>query len=171
MPIYFLWGDEDYLIEKAVNKIKKDVLKDDINALNYRYLDNPDFPMFSQTLRTAPMMFGDIVVSIKCQNYFLEVKNKISLDDKQNTEIVNAFKNVSDSVHIVLICPIPRGEKKKPDSRKKIYKELSKITKPIEYPSFKTYEESKIVPHVQKIAEELGLKISSQNALHLIRVT
>ena len=26
MPIYFLWGDEDYLIEKETQKIKKEIL-------------------------------------------------------------------------------------------------------------------------------------------------
>ena len=33
MPIHFLWGDEDYLIERTVKKIKKDVLKDDVKSV------------------------------------------------------------------------------------------------------------------------------------------
>ena len=50
MPIDFLWGDEDYLIEKAVNKIKDNVLKGDVNELNYRLVDNPSFSLFSDLL-------------------------------------------------------------------------------------------------------------------------
>ena len=144
MPIHFLWGDEDYLIEGSINKLKKEILKDDVNELNYRAVDNPGFSLFSELLKTNAMMFGDIVIQIKCQKYFLETKSKEKLDDKQTQELILALNNISDKVHIILVCPTPRGEKKKPDSRKKLYKEILKLTKPEEFPSYKSYEEYKI---------------------------
>ena len=167
MPVYFLWGDEDYLIEKRAQKIKKEILKDNINELNYRTVDNPSFSLFSELLRTNAMMFGDVVIQIKCAKYFLESKNKEKLDDKQTKELIDAINNISERIHIILICPTPRGEKKKPDSRKKLYKELIKITKPEEYQSYKTYEEYKLIPVIKKIANEKGLKIN-QNECSLI---
>ena len=109
MPIDFLWGDEDFLIERAVNKIKNETLKGDVNELNYRLVDNPSFSLFSELLRTNAMMFGDIVIVIKCQKYFLESKSKEKLDDKQTQELINALNNISDRVHFVLVCPTPRG--------------------------------------------------------------
>ena len=169
MPIDFLWGDEDYLIEKAVNKIKNEVLKGDVNELNYRLVDNPSFSLFSELLRTNAMMFGDIVVVIKCQKYFLESKSKEKLDDKQNQELVSALNNISDRVHFVLVCPTPRGDKKKPDSRKKLYKEILKLTKPQEFPSYKSYEEYKLIPIVKKMATELELKINQDEASLLVQ--
>ena len=87
MPIHFLWGDEDFLIERSINKLKKEILGDDVNELNYRAVDNPNFSLFSELIRTNAMMFGDIVVQIKCQKYFLETKTKEKLDDKQNYRI------------------------------------------------------------------------------------
>ena len=167
MPVYFLWGDEDYLIEKRAQNIKKEILKNDINELNYRAVDNPSFSLFSELLRTNAMMFGDVVIQIKCAKYFLESKNKEKLDDKQTKELIDAINNISERIHIILICPTPRGEKKKPDSRKKLYKELIKITKPEEYQSYKTYEEYKLIPVIKKIANEKGLKIN-QNECSLI---
>ncbi len=167
MPIYFLWGDEDYLIEKRAQKIKKEILKDNINELNYRTVDNPSFSLFSELLRTNAMMFGDVVIQIKCAKYFLESKNKEKLDDKQTKELIDAINNISDRIHIILICPTPRGEKKKPDSRKKLYKELIKLTKPEEFQSYRTYEEYKLIPIIKKMASEIGLKIN-QNECSLI---
>ncbi len=171
MPIHFLWGDEDYLIEQASAKIKKEVLKDNIDALNYRCIDNPDFPLFSELLRTNAMMFGDVVIQIKCPDYFLAGKKEKKLDEKQVAELVTALNNVSERVHIILICPTPRGEKKKPDSRKKLYKELIKITKPVEFPSFRNYEEYKIIPVLSKIAAEKELKLGQKEASALIQTT
>ena len=76
MPIEFFWGDEDYLIEKETDKIKNEILKGDINELNFRVVDNPSFSLFYEVLRTNAMMFGDVVIVIKCAKYFLESKQK-----------------------------------------------------------------------------------------------
>ncbi|MBQ4646646.1 MAG: DNA polymerase III subunit delta [Candidatus Gastranaerophilales bacterium] len=169
MPIHFLWGDEDYLIEKATNKIKKEILGSDVNELNYRAVDNPSFSLFSELIRTNAMMFGDIVIQIKCQKYFLESKSKEKLDDKQVAELINGLNNISDRVHLILICETPRGEKKKPDSRKKLYKEILKLTKPEEFPSYRSYEEYKLIPIIKKMANEIELKINDSEASLLIQ--
>ena len=169
MPIHFLWGDEDYLIEKATNKIKKEILGDDVNELNYRAVDNPNFSTFSELIRTNAMMFGDVVIQIKCQKYFLETKSKEKLDEKQVAELISGLNNVSDRVHLILICETPRGEKKKPDSRKKLYKELVKLTTPQEFPSFRSYEEYKLIPIIKKMAGEIELKINDSEASLLIQ--
>ncbi|MBR2068872.1 MAG: DNA polymerase III subunit delta [Candidatus Gastranaerophilales bacterium] len=171
MPVEFLWGDEDYLIEVAIDKMKKNILGDDINPLNYRSVDNPSFSLFSELLRTNAMMFGDSVIQIKCPKYFLNSKGEQKLDDKQVTELVSALNNVSDRVHIILVCPTPRGERKKPDSRKKLFKELQKITKPQEFPAYRNYEEYKIIPILSKMASEKELKLARKEASFLIQTT
>jgi len=169
MSIYFLWGDEDFLIEKEVQKIKKEILKDDVNELNFRTVDNPSFSLFSEILRTNSMMFGDIVVQIKCPKYFLETKNKEKLDEKQTKELIDAINSISSNVHIILICPTPRGEKKKPDSRKKLYKELIKVASVQEFPSYRNYEEYKLIPIIKKMANEISIKIDDKCASKLIQ--
>ncbi len=169
MPIQFLWGDEDYLIEREIKKIKKEILKDVVNDLNYRVVDNPSFSLFSELIRTNAMMFGDVVLIIKCAKYFLETKNKEKLDDKQTAELIEGLSNVSDRVHLVLICPTPKGEGKKPDARKKLYKELVKIATVKEFQSYKNYEEYKLIPVVSKMAQEIEIKINQAEISTLIQ--
>ena len=171
MPLYFLWGDEDFLIERHIEKIKNEVLKGEVNEINYKKVDSPSFPLFSELIRTNSMMFGNTVIVIKCQNYFLVSKNKKELDDKQTQELINAFQNIQNTVHIVLVCLTPRGEKKKPDSRKKLFKEVQKLTKPIEFPSYRNYEEYKLIPIIKKIAQELEIKIQDKECSLLIQTT
>lgn len=171
MPVYFLWGDEDYLIEKRAREIKNKALGENINELNYRAVDNPSFSLFSELIRTNSMMFGDVVIQIKCQKYFLETKSKEKLDEKQTKELTDGFNSVPERVHIILICPIPRGEKKKPDSRKKIYKELAKITQIEEFKSFRNYEEYKLIPVIKKMAQEISIDIKDNEISKLIQTT
>ncbi len=169
MPLYFFWGEEDYLIEKEVKTLKKKVLGDSLDALNFRVLDNPDFLTFDEALRTSPMFFGNILYVIKCDKYFLESKNKPKLDDKQIEVLCESFENVADSVHIVLLCLIPRGEKKKPDSRKKIYKAVAKAGVIKEFPAYRAYEEYKIAPILKNLAKEKNIIASNEVISLLIR--
>lgn len=171
MPLHFFFGNEDFLIEKEINKLKKEILQGNVNELNYRSVDNPSFSLFSELLRTNAMMFGDLVILIKCQKYFLETKGKITLDEKQTKELMSAFNNISDRVHIILLCPTPKGEDKKPDSRKKLYKELIKIAPPQEFKQFKSYEEGKIIPIIKKLAKELDIEIDNSNCSLLIQIS
>lgn len=170
MPVYLFWGDEDFTLEKEINKIKNDVLKKDggeISPLNYRCLDNPDFKTLIDAMRSQPMMFGDIVYKIRAEKYFLEAGKKAKLDDKQNDEFVNTLSVVSERVHIILICQIDRDDRKKPDSRKKIFKAIQKTGVVKEFPAFKAYEEYKILPVLKTMVKEAGLK-ATDGVLSLI---
>ena len=169
MPIHFLWGSEDFLIERAINKLKQEILGIDVNELNYRSVDNPNFAQFCELIRTNAMMFGDVVIKIKCPKYFLESKSKEKLDDKQIAQLIEALNNASPRVHLILLCPTPRGEKKKPDSRKKLYKEILKLTKPEEFAEYRSYEEYKLIPIIKKMADEIGLKIGQNESSLLIQ--
>ena len=109
MPLYLFWGDEDYLIDKEISKLKKTVLKGDINALNYKRYDNPKFQELESILRTTPMLFGDSLHIIKAEKYFLNQK-KQHLTDEETAMLIKDFELVSDRVHIVFTCQIPKKE-------------------------------------------------------------
>lgn len=171
MPLSFIWGEEDFLIEKEINSVKQNVLGDDISELNYRVSDNPDFSDFVFLLRTQPMMFGDIVYVIKADKYFLDTAKAKKLDDKEIDELIEAIDLISDRVHIILTCQIARGDKKKPDSRKKFYKAIAKKGKIIECPAFKAYEEYKIFPVFKSMLKKYNLKASDNILTDIIRLT
>jgi len=171
MPVSLFWGEEDFLIEDEINKIKEKVIGSDISELNYRTSDNPDFSEFIYLLRSQPMMFGDLVINIKADKYFLETGKKAKLDDKQIEELIEAIDLISDRVHIILTCQIPRGERKKPDSRKKIFKAVQKKGTIKEFPAFRAYEEYKILPVLKDMAKKKDLKGSDSVFQNIIRQT
>jgi len=135
MTVYFFYGDEDYNIELELGKMRAK-LNPDFRSISLQTLDNPDFRTLISVLRTAPMMFGDMLVIINAEEYF---GNKNVFDDKELLEIEDALKNNPDSLDIVFVLRLPRNENKKPDSRKKLYKILSKYNIK-EFPTFKTYK-------------------------------
>ena len=175
MPVYLFWGDEDFTLENEIRSIKDEVLGGgnstdiEISPLNYRCLDNPDFKALIDALRAQPMMFGDIVYKIRADKYFLETTKKVKLDDKQTDEVIKALDLVSERVHIVLTCPIEKGDRKKPDSRKKLYKAVQKVGSIKEFTAFKAYEEYKILPVLKTMVQKAGLKADNSVLTLIIR--
>ncbi len=171
MPIQLIWGEEEYNIDKRLKEIKKAILKDNITPLNYRKTDNPAPEKFDEILRTQGMMFGDILFVVNADRYFMNVKKAYTLSEKEGDELVKSIENLSPSIHVVLVCKLEQNSGKKPDSRKKLYKAVSKYGKIEEYPIFKYYETGKAVLWVKARAQELGLKITHSQAEQLVNGT
>lgn len=162
MPLSFFWGEEDFLIEREIKKLKTSFLQNEISELNYKTVDNPDFATLVMLLRAQPMMFGNLLCVIKMDRYFLEGGKKITLDDKQTEELIEALALISDKIHIVMTCLIPRGERKKPDARKKFYKAIQKSAVMQEFPAYKPYEDYKILPVLKNLLKDFNLKASNE---------
>lgn len=175
MPVYLFWGDEDFTLENEIKDIKEKVLKisdgNEVSPLNYRCLDNPDFKTLIDAFRSQPMMFGDIVYKIRADKYFLETTKKFKLDDKQTDEVIKALELISDRVHIILTCLVDKGDRKKPDSRKKLFKAVQKAGLIKEFASFKAYEEYKILPVLKTMVQKAGLKGDTAVLTSIIRQT
>ena len=102
------------------------------------------------------MMFGDMLVIVNCESYF--AANKNTFDDKELSEIEDALKNNPDNLNIVFVLKLPRDENKKPDSRRKIYKILSKFNVK-EFPTFKTYKTAEIAAWINKQAKTKDISL------------
>ncbi len=163
MPIYLFWGDEDFNIESRLNKLKETALGTDINPLNYKKYDNPDFATLDEILRSQGMLFGAVLHVIKANKYFLGGSAKFDLDDKEIEHLINSIENLGENTHIALICETPKGEGKKPDSRKKLYKTIQKYGMIESFEAFKAWEDYKAVPWIKQRAKEKDL-IINQNA-------
>ena len=74
MAVYFYYGDEDFNIDLEIERMKSK-LNQDFLAMNVQNLDNPEFPQLITALRTPPMMFGDMLVVINADKYFLSQKS------------------------------------------------------------------------------------------------
>ena len=118
MAVYFFYGEEDFNIVSEILKLKSSLDKNYLD-MSYRVYYNPNFLDLISAIRTQPMMFGKMLIVIKCYNYFFKVENKeIKFDDKELEEISSALDNNNSNVDIVFVVELPRDEGKKLDSRR-----------------------------------------------------
>ena len=161
----FLFHGQEYLMNKEIKKLKSELLDASFMSMAYKVFDNPSFQTLLECIQSAPLMFGNTLSIISLDRYL--VGNKVSLDDKQIESLDYALANISPSVNIIFVCKIPRDEQKKPDSRKKIYKTLSKYSQVREFAQYRVYDKQ-LPSEIQKMAKEKELTISSDSITTLI---
>lgn len=167
MAVWFFYGKEEYKIEKEVERLKKELLDDTFKSMNFRIYYSPSFDELLDIIQSAPLMFGNILSVIHCENYFLKVKNKkIEFSDSQLDAIEAALKSISDSNNIIFVCENPRNEDKKPDSRTKQYKVFTNNSKVTEFSQYRSFDKD-FIPYVISMAKEKGLKTDTKTAEYL----
>ena len=165
MAVFLFYGQEEYLMEKEIKKLKNELLDASFMSMSYKIFDNPDFNTLMDCLQSAPLMFGNTLTIINIEKYL--IGNKMSLDDKQIDSVNYALSNLSDNVNIIFVCKISRDENKKPDSRKKLYKTLAKYSQVREFAQYRSYDKQ-LQSEILKMAKEKDLTISSDNVSFLI---
>lgn len=163
MSIYFFYGDEDYNIELEIKKLKKKLLDKSFAVMNFKTAANPSFPDLISILRTQPMMFGNMMAVINCEEYFSK-----TFEDNQLEEISKALEDNVESLCIIFTAILPRNEGKKVDSRKKIYKIITKYAQTQEFPTFKTYKIDDISNWINKETKKNEITLEKDAALTLI---
>ena len=161
MAIYFFYGEEDFNIEKEIDKLKKGLDKNFLE-MSFKTYDNPKFADLTAILRTQPMMFGKMLVVINGIDYFSK-----TFEDKEIKEITSALENNNDNLDIVFLAQLPRNEGKKLDSRKKFFKLLSKFNAK-EFPTIPTYKTAELEDWVKKQAKSKGIKPSPDAVTNLV---
>lgn len=164
MAVYFYYGDEDFNIELEIEKMKSK-LNQDFLAMNFQTLDNPEYPELITALRTPPMMFGDMLVIINADKYFSSQKN--FFEDSELDDIEDALKNNPESLNIIFVVKLPRDEGKKLDSRRKLYKILSKHNSQ-EFAAFKTYKTAEIGAWIKNHAKKHKDLVLKEDAIELL---
>lgn len=166
MAVFLFHGQEEYFIDKEIKKLKGELLDSSFISMAYKFFDNPPFTTLLECVQSAPLMFGNTLSVIYVEKYL--VGNKLSFDDKQVECLDAALSAISPSVNIIFVCKIPRDENKKPDSRKKIYKTLSKYSQVREFAQYKN-SDTRLPVEIQKMAKEMDLTLSSNCTEELIK--
>lgn len=160
MAIYFFYGEEDFDIEIEVDKLKKKLDKNFLD-MSFKTFDNPKFADLISILRSQPMMFGKMLIVINCLDYFTK-----TFDDKEIKEIEKALEDNNENLDIAFVAQLPRNEGKKLDSRKKLFKLLSKYNSK-ECPVIPAYKTAELESRIIKFAKDKGLKCE-KDALNAI---
>ncbi len=164
MAVYFFYGDEDYNIDLELKKMSSK-LNPDFMSMSFQTLNNPDFDTLINAIRTTPMMFGEMLIVINSEEYFLTNKN--FFNENELEEIEDALKNNPDTLNIVFVLKLPRNEKKSPDARRKLFKILSKYNVK-KFPVFETYKTAEISSWVKTQAKTKGITLCNDALEHLI---
>ena len=176
MGVYFFYGDEDYLIEQELKKYR-DALDKNFSAMNYNVYDSLSFPELIAVIRTQPMMFGKMMIVINTRKLLggsgkRESLLSVTLEDEQLEELQSALEgnieNCGNAPDIFFIEKYEKDDKtKKPDTRRKIYKILSKYNLK-EFPSIPTYRTSELTNIINSMAKKRGIKIQADASALLI---
>ena len=164
MAVYFYYGDEDFNIELEIEAMKSKLNKDFI-AMNFQVMDNPEYKELITALRTPPMMFGEMLIVINADKYFLSQKN--FFEDAELEDIEDALKNNPETLNILFVVKLPRDEGKKLDSRRKLYKILTKYNSK-EFQAFKTYKTAEISAWIKNHAKKHKDLILNDDAVELL---
>lgn len=144
-PIYFLFGDESYYIDKVVSYIESNALNETEKAFNQQvfYGKDVDAMQIVESARRLPMMANHQLVIIK------EAQQLKSFED-----LAPYFKQPTPSTILVLAF-----KHQNPDKRKTVFKELiaSKQSVAMESKAIRDYEVSK---WISAYASQEKLKIS-----------
>ena len=161
MPVYLFFGEEEYLLDKEIQNLKKTVLNNEASALNYMKHDNPSGKILQEILLSNPMLFGNTLHIIKF-NKTLVANQKGGISEGEIDDVIDKLERVNPNVHVVFTCATGRKNDKKPDQRKKIFKALNKFGTVKNFPvQFQAYNSSKYTPIIQKMAKEKGITITN----------
>ena len=169
MNAYFLYGKEDYDINKKIEDLKNDFLDPQFSSLNFKVVNNPNYDTLEATLLSQGFMNINTVIVINCERYFFD-KDKIDFSDKELKSLEKILNSdLSSNKKIIFVAKIPRDSQKKIDTRRKIFKILASNKKnTFEFDEYKSYDKN-LPSRVVEIAKSLGLKINAQIAQSLIK--
>ena len=177
MTLYLFHGQEEYLMEKEIGKLKDKLLDKSFISMNYKSYSNPKFVDLIDILNTQPMMFGNSLILVEIDKY---LNSKSSgedsveegaggFDEKQLVQIEQALSCVPLQINIVFLYKIDRSSNKKIDTRKKIYKILSSVCKIQEFKQLPTYD--KMLPSVIiKLAKELEIELTNECSAKIVEM-
>ena len=165
--LFFFWGQEDFLINSEIEKLKEKFIDKNFETMSYKKLYEPSFEDVINAVKAVPMMFGNVMHVIDVNKFFLssaksdEGEDKTSIDDWALKQFEEALANKQEKNIVVLRCIIPLDSKKKVDTRKKLYKITSKYAKEKQFPLYRDFD--KPLPAViSEIGNKYGLKLSNQ---------
>ena len=157
MAVYFFYGEEDFNLEKEIEKLKKGLDKNFLE-MSFKTYNNPKFADLIAILRSQPMMFGKMLIVINCLDYFSK-----TFEDKEIKQISEALEDNNENLDIVFAAQLPRGEGKKLDSRKKFFKTLAKHN-PKEFQTIPTYKVAELEDWIKKQGDRKSTRLNSSHS-------
>ena len=166
MAVYFFYGEEDFNIDSELEKMRSN-LNPDFISMSYKNLCRPNYVDLITALRSSPMMFGSSLCIVDISDYFFA--NDYNFDDNELEDIQNALENNGEGIDIVFVVRIPRDEGRKIDTRRKLFKILSKFNT-TEFQQFSPFKTAELSNWIKNRAKTKKLKINDDAITILLNI-
>lgn len=161
-PVYLLYGEEEYLIEKTIQTMKKQMLHPDWSEFNFTTIDLAKTPIETAIEEANNFPFGEgrrLIIG-KNAMLFTAVTQKSSVEHRVE-DLLAYLEEPADFSSLVLVVP-----QKKLDERKKIVKEVLKKSRVV---VAETLSPDEWEQWIIKTVKEKGIKIDREGLQSLLR--
>ncbi len=160
--LYLFYGEEQYLLEHTLNKVKETIINSNFEALNYQILYGQDLKAdeIINACETLPFMGEKRMVCIKDLEWFSGKGKNITLEEEK--KLFKYLKNLPDTTHLFFIM------RKEVDKRRKIFKLISEHGQVVEFSKLKGNE---IYKWIEKIFRKCGKKIDLKTIVFFLDFT
>ncbi len=167
--VYLFYGEEEYMIDCFVDKIKETFIPKEMESLNLNILDgsSADLKTIYNACETLPFMSDKRIVIIKNLNIFSR-KSGSSKDEivLNKNDIKKLEKYLSDLANYICIIFVEKG--KKADKGKRIVKKINQMGGLVEFDKLKGRD---LDNWIEKSFSEQGKKISRYNINYFIQMS
>ena len=153
---YLFTGEEDFLIDECIEKLKREYVQEGLEALNYSVFDgkNTTFDELFNSCETLPFMSPKKIVILKDLNLFVDNISEVD-------EFCDYIENLGSHLCLVLVDSTKDLKK-----TSKIYKYYSKNKLVVEFTKLKGKD---LTSWVEKVAKKNKMKISLSNVNYFIQ--
>lgn len=154
-PVYYIYGEETYLLDKALESITQAACPEGINDFNYDLIQGRDIDG-NKVLSCAQML------PMMSKRRLVVVRDLQEVNPKVLEPLADYFKDPSPSTVLVFHA---RTIKKKIDGRIGIIKKLKKAASVCE---FKPLYENELGPFLSRQAGRRGLRLDDETTAYLV---
>lgn len=156
LPVYLLYGKEEFLIEDAINLLKDKTVQPDFKDLNYHvfHIKDSDISSIISTCQTAPFISDKRVVI---------VKGIESISTSESSELVEYIKRPCNTTSLILVALTGKIEK-----GSNLFSELDKRNYMF---AFNSMSEKELPQWIRTEIRKTGKDISDAAIGHLIETT
>lgn len=151
MPVYFYWGDDDYRLQAAVNRLRDNVLDPSWVSFNLDKIgpEQPDAVMSAlNQVMSPPFGTGGRLVWLV----------NTSLGQRSNEDVLaelsRTLPNIPPDSHLLLTS------NSKPDGRSKAVKLLQQHGEVQEFSLTPTWKTEDLLANVRQVAQQTGVKLA-----------
>ncbi|WIF94822.1 DNA polymerase III subunit delta [Caminicella sporogenes] len=134
--LYLLYGNEKYLLDKALHNLKKTYINSVNENFNYVYYEEfkDGIDELIDSCETLPFMGEKRIIIVNNEDFFSSKKNVLGGEEEK---LIRYFNNMPETTCLIFISG------SNVDKRKKLFKEVKKVGKILEFARLKRQDLAK----------------------------